>query len=127
MSPHAASPHHHAPADCPVCGERLLLTRVSCEHCHTELSGRFVPCGFCALTDDERDLLREFLASRGNVRHLSRHLGVSYPTARARLDDLRARLGLADPAEPDERLTTLQALARGELDVDEAESLLDGA
>ena len=102
------------------------MTRVTCQHCETELSGRFLPCEFCAMDDRDRDILRAFLTSRGNVKQLSRHLDVSYPTARARLDEVLVGLGLVDPddAEPDDRLATLQALARGEMDIDEAAGAL---
>jgi hypothetical protein len=124
------SGHHRPPRDCPVCGERLLLTRLGCRACGTELSGRFEACEFCGLTTDERDVLAVFLASRGNMKELERHLGVSYPTARARFDSLLARLGLtppppvAPPASAAGRLEILEALARGNLDVDQAQGLL---
>jgi hypothetical protein len=123
---------HAAPRDCPVCGQPLVLTRLGCQSCGTELSGVFEPCQFCALGRDERAMLRVFLSSRGNMKELERHLGVSYPTARARFDGLLDRLGLAPPAGPATpagpagvaRLGILEALAGGQLDVDEAESLL---
>src|SRR3979409_2129601 len=89
------------PLNCPVCNERLALTRLSCPACSTELSGAFATCEFCVLTDEERETLRVFLASRGNMKELERHLGVSYPTARARFDSLLARIGIdRTPAAP---------------------------
>lgn len=110
----------HAPRSCPVCGQRLALTRLSCADCETELSGVFEACEFCSLDTDDRDMLRVFLRSRGNMKDLERHLGVSYPTARARFDKLLQRLGLEPTDEPTERLTLLERLARGEIDVGEA-------
>ena len=107
------------PRQCPVCGETLLLTRLGCPDCDTELAGAFEPCEFCGLSNDDRDLLRVFLRARGNMKELERHLGVSYPTARARFDELLRRLGL-QPAVPDPRAEVLDALARGDIDVDEA-------
>lgn len=113
--------HRHAPRDCPVCGDQLSLTRLSCDGCGTELSGVFSACEFCALGEEDRSLLRVFLASRGNMKELERHLGVSYPTARARFDGLLSRLGLKAPdTPPDATVELLEALARGEVDVDEA-------
>src|SRR6185312_16507570 len=88
------------PINCPVCSQKLALTRLSCPSCETELSGAFAQCEFCVLTDEDRDVLRVFLASRGNMKDLERHLGVSYPTARARFDDLLRRLGLTGGAAP---------------------------
>ncbi len=120
---------HRPPRDCPVCGHQLMLTRLGCQSCGTELSGLFEPCEFCGLSEEDRSLLRVFLASRGNMKDLERHLGVSYPTARARLDGVLTRLGLATSAEtvssePRSRLEILEELARGELDVDEAQQQL---
>jgi hypothetical protein len=113
---------HQAPRSCPVCGSRLLLTRLGCEACGTEVSGTFESCEFCSLTRDDRDLLIVFLRSRGNMKDLERHLGVSYPTARARFDGLLAKLGIQAPAP--NRADVLDQLARGEIDVDEAERRL---
>ncbi len=109
-----------APSSCPVCGGHLALTRLSCDGCGTELSGSFRTCEFCALASEERDLLRVFLASRGNVKELERHLGVSYPTARARFDGLLAKLGIDRPVPASPKVALLESLARGEIDVDEA-------
>ena len=109
-----------APRICPVCGDRLMVTRLSCGSCSTELSGRFESCEFCDLAPDERQMLKVFLASRGNMKDLERHLGVSYPTARARFDALLAKLGIDRPTPPAANLDTLESLARGEIDVDQA-------
>ena len=109
----------HPPQTCPVCSATLAITRLGCDECATELSGHFASCEFCALSGEDRDLLRTFLASRGNMKALERHLGVSYPTARARVDGLLERLGIGD--EPrSTRTDVLESLARGELSVDEA-------
>jgi hypothetical protein len=103
-----------------VCGEALALTRLSCPECETELSGVFEACEFCSLDAEEREMLRVFLRSRGNMKDLERHLGVSYPTARARFDKLLQRLDLEPSEEPADRMSLLEALSRGEIDVGEA-------
>ena len=109
------------PINCPVCSERLAVTRLTCPHCSTELSGAFANCEFCALTDDDRDVLRVFLKSRGNMKELERHLGVSYPTARARFDSLLSKIGIERPAQPvPSRVELMEQVARGEIDVDAA-------
>jgi hypothetical protein len=115
-----------APRDCPVCGERLALTRLSCRSCGTELSGEFESCEFCSLNAEDRQVLRVFLASRGNMKDLERHLGVSYPTARARFDALLTRLGLAaERPAPSPKVDLLEQLAKGEIDVEQAMQKLD--
>lgn len=105
------------------------MTRLTCPSCDTELSGGFTSCEFCVLADDDREVLRVFLTSRGNMKDLERHLGVSYPTARARFDALLTKLGLektAAPAPPS-RLEVMEQIARGEIDVDEAMRRLEPA
>lgn len=131
------APHiHRPPRECPVCGDLLSVTRLGCPGCGTELSGLFAACAFCGLSQEERDVLSVFLASRGNMRKVEKHLGVSYPTARQRFADLLAKIGIADDsADVVEEPSTAQAgasgrdqvlarLAAGEISVDEAEELL---
>src|ERR1700681_2751778 len=109
------------PSSCPVCSHRLATTRLTCPECSTELSGAFTSCEFCVLTDEDRDVLRVFLASRGNMKELERHLGVSYPTARARFDALLAKIGIDRPAPAaPSRVELMEQVSRGEIDIDEA-------
>ncbi|GAA1836185.1 DUF2089 domain-containing protein [Microlunatus capsulatus] len=118
---------HRAPADCPVCGDRLAVTRLGCGSCGTELAGVFTSCAFCALDASETEMLNVFLASRGNLRDLEKHLGVSYPTARLRFNQLLEKLGLAEPPAAPTALTREQVLAEvasGALGPEEAAALL---
>ena len=90
--------------------------------------GEFNACEFCSLGDDQRDLLRLVLASRGNLREVGKHLGVSYPTARQRVTALLEALGLVDdqpvPGRPS-REQVLAEVASGALAPAEAARLLD--
>ncbi len=119
-----------APRNCPVCGDILALTRLSCDECGTELAGHFPTCEYCSLPPEDRETLRVFLASRGNMKEVERHLAVSYPTARVRFDGILSKLGiqvtdageipLQDEEEKKISSETLDALAQGEIDVEEA-------
>jgi hypothetical protein len=118
---------YHPPSDCPVCGGELITTRLGCRSCGTELAGDFASCDFCSLDERETELLRVFLASRGNLREVEKHLGVSYPTARSRFTQLLVKLGLAGESEAPPALTRDQVLAEvasGALAPAEAASLL---
>jgi hypothetical protein len=117
---------HRAPRDCPVCSTRLALTRLGCPSCGTELSGQFAACAYCGLSDDDLELLRVFLTSRGNMKDLERHLGVSYPTARQRFADVLGRLGLEEQPPAVDRERVLADLAAGLISVDQAEAKLRG-
>ena len=71
----------------------------------------------------DRALLELFLLSRGNMKEVERAARRQLPTARARVDAMIERLGLRAPGR--RRLETLEALARGELDVDAAMAEID--
>ena len=120
------------PVDCPTCHHALTVTELSCTTCGTRVSGQFRRCEFCGLDDDQRALLRVFLATRGNIKEIERFLGVSYPTARARLDDLIGAVGANDAptraqrSTPRDRHAILDQVAVGALDVGEALQLLAG-
>jgi hypothetical protein len=78
------------------------------------------------LSNEDREVLRVFLASRGNMKDLERHLGVSYPTARARFDALLSKIGIDRPAAPAQsRVELMELVARGEIDIDEAMKRLE--
>lgn len=124
---------HHAPADCPVCGNELIITRKGCLSCGTELVGEFASCEFCVLDATELGILKVFLASRGNLREVEKHLGVSYPTARARLTGVLTKLGLDDgeasgqaasSATPSMQDQILAQVAAGTLSAEDAAALL---
>ena len=118
---------HRPPSDCPVCGEQLAVIRLGCGSCGTEIGGVFRSCEFCALNEKETEMLRVFLSSRGNLREVEKHLGVSYPTARLRFAELLEKLGLGETPEPETALTReeiLSEVASGALTPDEAQDLI---
>src|SRR4029077_10391545 len=120
-------PTRRPPPMCPVSTGGLALTRPPPPACDTELSGGFATCEFCILSNEDREVLRVFLASRGNMKELERHLGVSSPTARARFDALLGKIGIDRPsggAAPT-RVELMEQVARGEIDIEEALKRLD--
>lgn len=87
------------PVACPVCASALVITRLRCPACGTEVAGSFRPARLVNAPEPHASLLELFLRVRGNAKELERELGVSYPTVRARLDRALAAAGL-DQGEP---------------------------
>lgn len=104
---------------CPSCGSDLEIAELRCTRCETQIRARYQPCDFCRLSEEQSTFLRLFVASRGNLTELEKRLGVSYPTIRAKLDEVIERLGAGDttPAPPTapSRRAVLEAIARGEI------------
>lgn len=68
------------------------------------------PAWLTAMDEDDLHFLRRFLLSSGSLKALAEEYGVSYPTVRARLDRLIAKVQAAEdsrPADPFERKVRL--------------------
>ena len=52
-----------------------------------------------ALDDEDQALLKRFLLASGSLKAMAEEYGVSYPTVRARLDRLIAKIRAADDAK----------------------------
>jgi len=77
---------------CPSCGGRLEITEVHCLDCDARVQAHFSAGDFSSLTEEQSTFLRIFVTSRGNLSDVEKRLGVSYPTVRAKLDEIIARL-----------------------------------
>jgi len=112
---------HRQPTKCSVCGGEMVVRELECPACDITIKGRFETCPFCSLTGDQLELIKIFLKSRGNIKEVERELGISYPTVRARLDEIVRALGFTPEPEvtrgmKDELLAKLET---GEIDADE--------
>lgn len=120
---------------CPSCNGPFEIRELYCPDCDIQIRGHFAPpepSSFARLNDEQEAFLRLFVLSRGNLSDVERSLGVSYPTVRAKLDDLIAAFSdaqdsaTAQPA-PEPPLTRSEILARvsdGRLSPEEGMSLL---
>src|ERR671931_732084 len=77
----------YAPVHCPTCAGELVITRLQCPTCGTEVAGAFTLGRLAGLREPHASLLELFLRVRGNVKDMERELGLSYPTVRARLEE----------------------------------------
>jgi hypothetical protein len=108
---------------------------LKCADCGLEVTTRYASNEFADLEPDQLHLLRIFVLCEGHIRDMEAALGVSYPTVKARLQGLRARLGLAgdvkDKGDPPPAAShhepamndvgeVLSALEQGSIDYDAA-------
>ncbi len=84
---------YKAPGKCPVCGEKLSITRLCCPRCSTAIEGDFQPCEFCRLPEEDLLFVKVFIKCRGNIKDVEKELGISYPTVRGKLDSVIRGLG----------------------------------
>ena len=115
------------PQKCPSCGRGMRIRLMKCSSCDTEIQGDFDPGRFSGLSDEQLDFLEIFVRSRGNLKDVGSLLGISYPTARNRLDGLISALESRDRQKASfKRMEILEMVKAGGVTVDEALELLGG-
>ncbi len=120
------------PRSCPVCGGNLTVTRLDCVECDTRIEGRFDTGWPGRLSKEQLAFVEVFLRNRGIIKDVEVDLGLSYPTIRARLDDVVRAMGYGEPGEDrrgqrsnatarrDQRRQILEALKLGTISSEEA-------
>lgn len=118
-----------APSQCPVCGDKLNVVKLSCPKCGSEISGNFGVCRYCSLNEKLKLFLDTFLKCRGNIKEVENALSVSYPTVKNMLDELISSLFpetkavSAARSKPDSK-AILDKLENGEITAAQAAELL---
>ena len=116
------------PRKCPACGQEMRVCLLRCPACRTEVQGEFILGRFAQLDSEQLAFLETFLRCRGSLKDVGAAVGISYPTARNRLDALLQALDLGTPAadRAAQRVEILEQLKAGELSVEETLELLQG-
>ena len=123
------------PSRCPVCGDTLAVTRLTCPSCDTSIEGRFQFSRLEQLTPEQLGFVELFVRCEGKLNWVAQELKVSYPTVRSRLDETIRAMGYevrdAPPAEEkqraaEQRQTVLDDLSAGRISPADAIKLLKG-
>lgn len=126
---------YKAPGKCPVCNEKLHITKLACPRCATTIEGAYEPSAFNRLDEDEMNFLQVFIACRGNIKDVEKVLGISYPTVRSKLDNIIALLDYQLPtprpskedleAKKTAKAAILEELSAGTISAAEAKAALE--
>ena len=76
------------PSECPVCHDDLIVTRLVCRSCGTQIRGQFEMDRLSLLLPEQRYFVEVFLTCEGKLNCVQDELGISYPTVRSRLDEI---------------------------------------
>lgn len=115
------------PKKCPSCESNMLVKLLHCPVCNTEIQGEFPLDRFSLLSMEQLAFLEVFIRCRGSLKDVGIALGISYPTARNRLDSLIEALDFSTGPNPrDKRLEILKQLKEGQITSEEALNLLQG-
>lgn len=120
---------------CPICSEKLEVTRLECHNCGTEIGGHFAIGRLSRLNPDDIGFIETFVKNRGNAYRVADEMEISYSAVRSRLTLIIEALGFdteSEPKEesgisPEQRKQILDDLASGKLTSESAVKLLQGA
>ena len=87
---------------CPSCEGNLIATSLSCPDCAISIDGNFELPRLLQLSRPQIDFIEVFIKNRGIIREVERELGLSYPTVRARLDEVIQALGYSSKSAPED-------------------------
>lgn len=111
---------------CPYCSHEMEIVALKCPSCGTGVTGRFHMDELLNLSDDQMGFVKVFLKNRGNLSEVQKELGISYPTARNRLNEIAEILGYEGDTERVNDKEVLEKLKNGEIDASTAISMLKG-
>jgi hypothetical protein len=106
---------------CPSCGESMVISELKCPKCDWRVKKEFNPCEFCQLPEDDFEFLKIFLRTQGKITDMEKILNMSYPTIKTKIEHLLTELDLSSI---EKKQDPIEALAQGEISVDEAVSIL---
>ena len=92
---------HNLNICCPSCHGHLDARILECNSCGIRVEGTFARSEFDQLDEHEMHFLRIFVHSEGKIREIEKALGISYPTVKARLVNLKEKLGLNSTSTKD--------------------------
>ncbi len=78
---------------CPICESDLIVTKLQCPNCKTEIGGSFQLSKFNYLSKEHLYFIEVFIKNRGNIKQIEKELGISYPTVKRNLDEVINSLG----------------------------------
>lgn len=111
---------------CPVCSSKLKITRLKCSNCGTIIENEFELSNLSYLNGDQLKFMEIFIKCRGNIKEVEKELGISYPTVRAKLDEVVAALGYTVTKSKDlpDSKDIIDMLEKGEITAEQAINML---
>lgn len=111
---------------CPVCSKKLKAIKLKCNSCNTVIDNEFELSKFDYLNSEQLYFTETFIRCRGSIKEVEKELGISYPTVRAKLDEVIESLGYSskETKVKKESKDILASLENGDISVDEAISKL---
>lgn len=110
---------------CPICSAKLKIAKLKCSKCGTVIENDFEFSKFEYLEEEQLNFMEVFLKCRGNIKDVEKELGISYPTVRAKLDEVVSSLGYTVVKKPTiGNKEVIDMLEKGEISPEQAVNMI---
>ena len=104
--------------------QEIVIERVRLNPSKIALEGQFELPSLARLTAEDQVFVTAFVRSHGSIKQMEQLFGVSYPTIKNRLNRIAESLDYVEINAEPRSDTTVDRLARGEINVKEALDIL---
>jgi len=106
--------------NCPVCSKGMIIKEMFCQDCGITMKGDMVLAVGNEFNESEWRFVMEFLLLEGNIKAVGEKMGISYPTVKNMLSDIRKKLPGYDEERKIELKDVIDDLENGTIDVFDA-------
>ena len=107
-------------------GRPIVVERVRLAEQGIAIEGAFELPRIAQLAAEDQVFVAAFVRSHGSIKEMEQVFGVSYPTVKARLNRIAAKLEMVEINPQPARGDVLERLGRGEISADQAVAELEG-
>lgn len=107
---------------CPVCNSSLEIEKYHCPNCNTDIQGEFGTGQLDILSPKQQEFVKIFVCNEGNIKKVEKIMGISYPTVKNRILEIKSLLCPNDKIKStdDGTETILVDLDKGKISVKDA-------
>lgn len=106
--------------ECPVCGKQMIIKEIHCPECDITVTGNMTVQGESPFSDKDWKFVHDFIMCEGNLKCLGEKMGVSYPTLKNMLQEIKEKLPGYKAVIKEEVNSVLDDLESGSIDIDSA-------
>lgn len=110
--------------ECPFCKEKVRIKKVECRRCGIAYEGDFYTSPVLSLTGEQQSFVELFLLSSGSLKQMAEALGITYPTVRARLDEIIEALKGEMKKRKESKQEILRKVEKGKLSPEKAAEII---
>jgi hypothetical protein len=102
-------------------GDEIVIEQVRLIKKDIVIKGEFELPPLSRLAFEDQIFIIAFIRSHGSIKEMEELFGISYPTVKNKLNRIAEQMDFVEVNPPSSRSEILGQLARGEIDIDEAE------